>query len=124
MQHLPDESARRRLTLFAAFSPLLLFATGVWGQVDAALALPLLACFALLERHRWLPAALVYGVALAIKPQALLAGPVLAVCFLAGIVGAAGRTARLRAMENTLAGAVLAVLPTLLAGLPFFGSAT
>ncbi len=121
MQHLPDESARRRLTLFAAFSPLLLFATGVWGQVDAALALPLLACFALLERHRWLPAALVYGVALAIKPQALLAGPVLAVCFLAGIVGAAGRTARLRAMENTLAGAVLAVLPTLLAGLPFFG---
>ena len=120
---LPDEGAQRRLTLFAAFSPLLLFATGVWGQVDAALTLPLLACFALLERHRWLPAALLYGVALAVKPQALLAGPVLAVCFLAGIAAAPGHTARLRMIGRTLTGIVLALAPALLAGLPFFGAA-
>ena len=122
-RHLPGEGARRRLTLFVAFSPLLLFATGIWGQVDAALTLPLLACFALLEEKRWLPAALLYGVALAIKPQALLAGPVLAVCFLAGILAAPGRTGRLRAAGTTLTGVVLAVAPALLAGLPFFGAA-
>ena len=120
-RHLPDAAARRRLTLFAAFSPLLLFATGVWGQVDAALTLPLLACFALLEQKRWLPAALLYGVALAVKPQALLAGPVLAICFLAGIAAAPGRAGKLRAAGRTLAGAALALLPALLAGLPFFG---
>ncbi|HJD20778.1 MAG TPA: phospholipid carrier-dependent glycosyltransferase [Candidatus Gemmiger faecigallinarum] len=123
VRHLPDPAAQRRLTLFAAFSPLLLFATGVWGQVDAALTLPLLACFALLEQKRWLPAALLYGVALAIKPQALLAGPVLAVCFLAGIAAAPDRTARLRAIGRTAGGAALALLPVLAAGLPFFGPA-
>ena len=121
VRHLPDPAARRRLTLFTAFSPLLLFATGVWGQVDAALTLPLLACFALLEQKRWLPAAFLYGVALAIKPQALLAGPVLAVCFLAGILAAPGRGGKLRMAGRTLAGAALALAPALLAGLPFFG---
>ena len=121
VRHLPDPAAQRRLTVFTAFSPLLLFATGVWGQVDAALTLPLLACFALLEQKRWLPAAFLYGVALAIKPQALLAGPVLAVCFLAGILAAPGRGGKLRMAGRTLAGAALALAPALLAGLPFFG---
>ena len=43
-----------------------------------AFALPLVLCFVLLEQRRYLPAAVLYGVALAIKPQALLFGPVLA----------------------------------------------
>ena len=121
VRHLPDPAAQRRLTLFTAFSPLLLFATGVWGQVDAALTLPLLSCFALLEQKHWLPAAFLYGVALSINPQALLAGPVLAVCFLAGILAAPGRGGKLRMAGRTLAGAALALAPALLAGLPFFG---
>ena len=81
-RHLKDPAACRRLTAFAAFSPLLLFDTAVWKQVDGAFSLPLIACFVLLEDRRWLQSALLYGVALAIKPQALIAGPVLAVCFL------------------------------------------
>lgn len=73
------------LTAFTAFNPLMLFDTGVWKQIDGAFALPLVLCFVLLEQRRYLPAAVLYGVALAIKPQALLFGPVLAVCYLAAI---------------------------------------
>ena len=51
----------------------MLFDTGVWKQIDGAFALPLVLCFVLLEQRRYLPAAVLYGVALAIKPQALLA---------------------------------------------------
>ena len=62
------------LTAFTAFNPLMLFDTGVWKQIDGAFALPLVLCFVLLEQRRYLPAAVLYGVALAIKPQALLFG--------------------------------------------------
>ena len=108
------------LAAFTAFDPLLLFDTGVWKQIDGAFALPLLLCFLLLEQRRYLPAAVLYGVALAIKPQALLFGPVLAACFLAGI---ALENDRLRALGRCFGGAALALLPPLAAGLPFFGAA-
>ena len=111
------------LTLFTAFNPLLLFDTGLWKQIDGAFVLPLLACFMLLERRRYLPAAALYGLALAIKPQALLAGPVLAVCFVAGVVQdwAAGPHARARAVGRCFGGAGLALAVPLAFGLPFFG---
>ena len=106
------------LTAFAAFNPLMLFDTGVWKQIDGAFALPLVLCFVLLEQRRYLPAAVLYGVALAIKPQALLFGPVLAVCYLAAITL---EKDRLRAFGRCFGGAALALLPPLLTGLPFFG---
>ena len=106
------------LTAFTAFNPLMLFDTGVWKQIDGAFALPLVLCFVLLEQRRYLPAAVLYGVALAIKPQALLFGPVLAVCYLAAITL---EKDRLRAFVRCFGGAALALLPPLLTGLPFFG---
>ena len=54
------------LTAFTAFNPLMLFDTGVWKQIDGAFALPLVLCFVLLEQRHYLPAAVLYGVALAI----------------------------------------------------------
>ena len=80
-EKLPESRLPLLLAAFVAFDPLLLFDTAVWKQIDGAFALPLLLCFYLLEKRRYLPAAVLYGVALAIKPQALLFGPVLAVCF-------------------------------------------
>ena len=61
-------------------------------------------CFVLLEQRAsdYLPAAVLYGVALAIKPQALLFGPVLAVCYLAAI---ALEKDRLRAFGRCFGGA-------------------
>ena len=115
--------AQRCLVLFAAFCPLTLFDTGIWKQIDGAFALPLLLCFWLLEERRYLLAAVLYGVALAIKPQALLAGPVLAVCFLVAIADAVrdGKSP-LKSVGQIFCGAALALLPPLLAGLPFYGA--
>ena len=110
--------AQRCLVLFAAFCPLTLFDTGIWKQIDGAFALPLLLCFWLLEERRYLLAAVLYGVALAIKPQALLFGPVLAVCFLAAIVQEENR---FRAFLRCFGGAALALFPPLALGLPYFG---
>lgn len=118
-----DPAQARRMGIFTAFCPLLLFATGVWKQVDAAFALPLLVCFWLLERRRYLPAAFLYGVALAIKPQALLAGPVLALCFVLGVADAVSRDRKAvaRAVGRIFGGAALALAVPLAAALPFYG---
>lgn len=118
-----DRAQARRMGLFTAFCPALLFATGVWKQVDSAFALPLLACFWLLERRRYLPAAFLYGLALAIKPQALLAGPVLALCFVLGVADALGQGSKAvaRAVGRIFGGAALALVLPLTAGLPFYG---
>lgn len=108
------------LTAFVAFCPLTLYNTAVWKQIDSAFALPLILCFILLEGKRYLPAALCYGVALAIKPQALLLGPVLAVCFLAPLLW--GETLP-TVLGRSVAGAAAALAVPLAAGLPFFGPA-
>lgn len=115
---MPGSKAGIVLTAFTAFNPLLLFDTGVWKQIDGAFALPLLLCFLLLEERRYLPAAFCYGVALAIKPQALLFGPVLAACFLAAIVREENR---FRAFVRCFGGALVALLPPLVTGIPFYG---
>ena len=115
---MPGSRAGWMLTAFTAFNPLLLFDTGVWKQIDGAFSLPLLLCFLLLEERRYLPAALCYGIALAIKPQALLFGPVLAACFLAAIVR---EDNRFRAFVRCFGGAVVALLPPLVLAIPFYG---
>lgn len=137
---LPNPRAALAVTAFVAFNPLLLFDTAIWKQIDSAFALPLVLCFWLLEQaaatlqapdaaltpnpktgRYYLAAALCYGIALAIKPQALLLGPVLAVCFLAGVCMAPPQ-ARLRAVLRCLGGAAVALAPVLVIGLPFFGA--
>lgn len=125
LQGVGDRPQALRMGLFTAFCPLMLFATGIWKQVDAAFALPLVLCFWLLERRRFLPAAFLYGVALAIKPQALLAGPVLALCFLLGAADAVGQGSKAlaRAVGRIFGGAALALAVPLAAGLPFYGPA-
>ncbi len=114
-----------RIAAFTALCPSLVFDTAVWKQVDGAFLLPLLFCMWWLEQKRYLPAALAYGVALAVKPQALLAGPVLAAAFLAAVADAVpqGKAAVKRAVGRIFGGAALALVPALLCGLPFFGLA-
>ena len=76
------------------------------GLTVAAVALPLALAFYFLSENRFVPAAALYGFALAIKPQALLAGPVLAAAFAAAFVRArAGQ--RLRTVLTTAACAAL-----------------
>jgi len=111
-----------RFAAAAAFCPVLLFNTAVWKQIDSVFALAMLLCFWMLEQGRMLPGALLYGVALAIKPQALLAGPVLAVCFLRPLFAAKTNAGRLAAVRDGLLGVVAALVPPCLCGLPFWGA--
>jgi dolichyl-phosphate-mannose-protein mannosyltransferase len=108
----------KRIAIFAAFCQAILYDTSVWGQIDSVFALLTLCCFALLEEKRYLPGALFYGMALAVKPQALLVGPALAVCFLWPVIFTKKRAAALRQL---LLGILAALLPPVLCGLPFWG---
>lgn len=100
------------------FCPALFFDTAVWKQIDAFFLLPLSLAFCLLEEKRFLPAMLCYGLSLSIKPQALLAGPVLATAFLAALYH---ERRHLRAVGRLLLAAVLSLFTVLAAALPFFG---
>ena len=58
------------LGVAAGASPALLYVTGVWKQMDMVYLLFLVACFAALGKRRLFAAALCWGAALALKPQA------------------------------------------------------
>lgn len=118
-----DQRLALRFAAAAAFCPVLLFDTGVWKQIDGVFALLVLLCFVLLEQGRMLPGAVLYGLALAVKPQALLAGPVLALCFLRPLLTAKDTHARLCAVKDGALGVLCAVAPPALCGLSFWGFA-
>lgn len=106
------------LGVAAGASPALLYVTGVWKQMDMVYLFFLAACFAALEKRRTLAAALCWGAALALKPQALILGPCwLCACWRAhgSNRGAAPRFAGPQAPERP------PLCPCLCAACPFFG---
>lgn len=102
-----------------AFCPALLYNTGVWKQVDSVFILVLLLVFWLLNQKKYLPAALLFGLALAIKPQALLYGPVLAVCFAVPLLSQKKFADISTTIRNAALGAVAALGVVFVAGVPF-----
>lgn len=114
-----NEKAAMLIAALTAFCPPLLYDTAVWKQVDSVPALCLVGVFWLLSRKKYLPAALLYGLALALKPQALLFGPVLAVCFLLPLITEPAAE-RGRAAIRIVLGAVASVVVVLLCALPFW----
>lgn len=114
-------AAALRVAAAALFCPAILYDTGIWGQIDSVFALAVLLCFAALEQDRWLAGALWYGAALAIKPQALLAGPALAACYLVPLCTGPDARARLSAVKRTVLGAAAAIAVPAACGLPFWG---
>ncbi len=68
-----------RMPAIYALLPAVWIDSALWGQVDAVLALGLLAAFALADRRDWRAAIPVYVLTVLLKPQALMAAPVGAV---------------------------------------------
>lgn len=65
-----------------------------WNQVDSWVAAPLVWTTVLLIRQRFIPAGIVYGIALLLKPHAILLGPVLLfAAFARGLRGASIKAA-------------------------------
>ncbi|MEG1524034.1 MAG: glycosyltransferase family 39 protein [Clostridia bacterium] len=101
-----------------AFNPVLMFVSGAWGQIDTVLTLLLVLTCYLLQKDKRIFAGAIYGLAILMKPQALMLGPLLAVAFIADIFGENWKKKLLHTVLAVLA--ALAVLVVL--SLPFTGN--
>lgn len=96
------------------FNPAAVVLSGAWGQIDSILTLFLLLSFVSLTEGKRIPAGVFYGLAVMVKWQALIFGPVLAAAYLLSV------RSRRDALET--AGAVLGALAVIFAlSLPFKG---
>ena len=103
-----------------AFTPTLMFVSGAWGQIDSVLALLIALVILLLQKDKRILAGAVYGLAILIKPQALMFGPVLAVAFVLDIID--HREVWLIKLTETVVAVLAALAVIFVLALPFQGS--
>ena len=103
-----------------AFTPTLMFVSGAWGQIDSVLALLIAIVILLLQSDKRILAGAVYGLAILMKPQALMFGPILAVAFILDIFD--HREAWVKKLVETVLAVVAAVVVLYVLALPFQGS--
>ncbi len=104
------------LACTVALNPVVAFISGGWGQVDQILTLLLVGAMFLLTREKLIWAGVVYGFAILIKPQALMAGPLFMVVYFTKIFDA---KKKLLAVAHTAAAVLAAAAVIFLASLPF-----
>ena len=75
-------TAARGVFLVMLFMPPLLWDSVIWGQMDSVVLAPLVWMLYFMLWHKWVWAGILWGVALALKPQAVLLLPVWAVAAL------------------------------------------
>ncbi len=98
----------------AVFNPAAVMLSGAWGQIDSILTLFLLLSFTELMENRRISAGAIYGLAIMIKWQALIYGPVLAAAYLF-------RVRSKRDALETIAAVASALGVIFLVSLPFKG---
>lgn len=115
-----DKRFSRRVSLAlccaVAFNPAMAFLSGGWGQIDQVLTLLLVLTIWLFQKNKLELCGLVYGIAILIKPQALMAGPLLAAAYFLQMKDH-GKKAALRILWAVL----LAVGAILVLSIPFAG---
>lgn len=107
--------------LLVAFNPVAMLDSAAWGQVDSALAILLVLTFIQLKKERKLAAAALFGLAVLVKPQALITGPVFALGYLFPLFEK-GKGARLRSLADLVLGAAIAFAVIFVGSLPFKGT--
>ncbi len=105
------------LMAFVAFNPAMAFISGGWGQVDQVLTLLLLLAVYLFEQDRLELAGIVYGISIITKPQALMAGPLLAAAYFAKVYSGGYKYAL-----RTAVSVIAAVTAVFALSLPFKGT--
>ena len=103
------------LALFVIFNPAAVVLSGAWGQIDSILTLFLLLSFRELLRDRRISAGALFGLAVMIKWQALIYGPVLAAVYIFSL-----RT--FKELRDTLLGILAAFAVIFVCSLPFKGT--
>ncbi len=103
-----------------AFSPLALTAGAAWGQADSVMTLLLLLTVIYALRGQWKIALPVYVLAVLVKPQALMFGPLGLMALVMAFVDARKENSALQAlMKDTLIGVGIALAAAAVVVLPF-----
>ena len=103
-----------------AFTPTLMFVSGGWGQIDSVLALLIVLVILLLQQDKRILAGAVFGLAILLKPQALMFGPILAVAFILDIID--HRDQWLNKLIETVLAVIAALAVLFVLSLPFRGT--
>jgi dolichyl-phosphate-mannose-protein mannosyltransferase len=106
------------LMALVALNPAYFFLSAGWGQIDSILAMLILACFWLYKEKKRLLSFLVYALALLVKTQALMFGPVLLIAVIRDIYLSENKKPVIKEM---LLGIVAAVALFIALELPFMG---
>ena len=101
-------------------SPVLMVDSSIWKQVDSVFVLVILISFLLLQKKKYLLSSIVFGVAVLMKPLALMAGPVFAIGFLIEILRKKEKPVKI--ILRTMGCGVVAVLTAWVGSLPFTGT--
>ena len=115
-----SEKSALTLTGLFLFTPVLMFVSGAWGQIDSVLAFLLVLVIYLFQKEKRVAAGALYGLAILMKPQALMLGPLLAVAYIVDIADAK-RDWKKRLLETVLA-VVSALAVLYVIALPFQGT--
>ncbi len=105
------------LAMLYAFSPLPYLVGSAWGQVDSVPSLLLMIAVLMISTQRWQFALPVYVLAVLMKPQALMAGPLGLLALVMEWFWQKDRKALLR---SVLIGILLSILAAAAVALPFF----
>ena len=103
-------------------NPAAVYLSGAWGQIDSILTLLLLLAFEAFRKDRRILCGVWYALAVLVKWQALIYGPVLAMVYLATLATNADRVKRRIDLWKTVAAVALAIGIILLVSLPFRGT--
>lgn len=103
-------------------NPAAVYLSGAWAQIDSILTLFLLLTYGALRKNRRILAGFLYAVAILIKWQALIYGPVLALIYIGTLLTAGDTKTTVRDILKTAAAVVLALAVIFLVSLPFRGS--
>ncbi len=116
---LTGQTTALMLAAFYAFNPAAILNSAGWGQIDAVLATLLMLSIYLVMKGKWIWALPVFGVAVLMKPQALMFGPL---GLLAAVMAVVNSENRGKALRQVLLGILLML--AVMAGmcLPFVSS--
>jgi len=101
-----------------AFNPLFIFLSGGWGQIDSLLTLFLLIFLYFYMRDAIIPAGIVFGISILMKPQALIFAPL----FLSAYIVRMVRLGIKKQLVPTLVSVLSAFVIIFLLSLPFQGT--
>ena len=112
-----EESFSLLMGAILVLNPAIIFVSGAWGQVDSLLTLGLLLTVLLLQGDLPIAAGTVYAVSVLLKPQALIAGPMIALFYFRRV-----RDDTSRIFREVLPSVACAFAVLFLLALPFRGS--